>query len=767
MMIRSCFLLIAFFATATHVAAQSPYSEDGPVVALNDANFAELVGENGREAWVIAFHADGCALCTQMAPNFIKAAKSMAGIVNFGHVYISEGTEQTAKAAGLTKVPTVVGFPAHKTINPYTKSSAKQGVEYKGSTGSSKKIADFAASILPDTLVKRIDSPEAYAAFRIEAGDLPISLLVSTKETTSALYKSLALRFRRRAAFAEVHHSMEPLLAALGVTEAPVLMAFPAEADSLDQGVKHEGEMKAGELAAFLESHAAPASDGDDAPEERDPRVENARAKGEGADPDASKDGKKKSKEEKSKFALISPKAEDFEEKVLKQETVAMILFTKLGNPECVKHSIAVAKSLYKLNGQVQMGEVNASDPEAESLTKKYAPDVLTEEAKCAELVVFPHGAENKEDADPEVYAGNQTDSKALTDWIFESVPDFVMTLKAKLVDNFLQQNPMKPKVVLFYKGEAPREYVALAANFQEDFMFSVVSSSDKANMERFQVTAIPAIRLLYIAPPKEGESLGNDVQYSAAAYPAPDLVYVQMHQWLLQVQIQVLGKDVGQNAKPPKKEAKPVELVGTPEELDAKCGTSGLCIVAFVSQEEGTKKEKDEAVIWEVAQEKSDKPFKFVYVDPATQRSFAGAFEVMDSDVPTVTAMSMRKNRFATYRKTFDAEGIGQFLDDVLAAKQRTQMIQEIPKLVPGGEEPEAPPEDMVEEEFDLSDIMGEEVEGESAMSREELDKKIQKELEEEAAAAKEAEAAAAKEAAKKGKKAKKKKSKKKKAEL
>jgi hypothetical protein len=283
--------------------------------------------------------------------------------------------------------------------------------------------------------------------------------------------------------------------------------------------------------------------------------------------------------------------------------------------------------------------------------------------------------------------------AEALTEWIFESIPDFVMALKAKLVDNFLQQNPMKPKVVLFFKGEAPKEYVALALEFQEDFMFSVIPASDKANMERFQVTTTPSIRLLYIAPPKEGEALASNVQYSAAAYPAPDLVYMQMHQWLQQVQIQVLGKDLGQNAKPAKKEAEPVRLVGTPEELNEACGKSGLCVVAFVSQEEGTKKERDEAVIWEVAQDKSDKPFKFVYVDPSAQHSFAGMFEVMGSDVPTVTVVSMRKNRFATYRKTFNPEGVAQFLDDVLAAKQRTQMIQEIPNLVPGGEEPEVGP--------------------------------------------------------------------------
>ena len=147
------------------------------------------------------------------------------------------------------------------------------------------------------------------------------------------------------------------------------------------------------------------------------------------------------------------------------------------------------------------------------------------------------------------------------------------------------------------------------------------------------------------------------------------------------------------------------------------------------------------------------------MYVDPAAQRSFASAFEVTASDVPTVTVVSMRKNRFATYRKTFNADGVAEFLQDVLNSKQRTQMIQEIPKLVPGGEEPEVIEEVIVEEEFDLADIMNEEVEGEAGMSKEELQAKIEKEIEEEAAAAKEAEEEAKRKAEKKAKKKKKKK--------
>ena len=79
----------------------------------------------------------------------------------------------------------------------------------------------------------------------------------------------------------------------------------------------------------------------------------------------------------------------------------------------------------------------------------------------------------------------------------------------------------------------------------------------------------------------------------------------------------------------------------------------------------------------------------------------------------------------------------MGSFLEDVLAAKQRTRMIQEIPETHARGEEPEPEMEEMVEEEFDLSDILGEEVEGEAAMSKEQLAAKIERELEEEAAAA------------------------------
>ena len=52
----------------------------------------------------MAFHTEGCAPCAQMAPVFTKAAKSLDGIVKFGHVAVQDGNQELAKMASLTKV---------------------------------------------------------------------------------------------------------------------------------------------------------------------------------------------------------------------------------------------------------------------------------------------------------------------------------------------------------------------------------------------------------------------------------------------------------------------------------------------------------------------------------------------------------------------------------------------------------------------------------------------------------------------------------------
>ena len=761
---------------------------DAAVIDLDDSNWKDLVIENGREAWVVSFGADGCAPCAQMAPTFAKAAKQMGGIVNFGHVHVGDASIKLAQSLGLTKVPHVVGLPAHKTLNPYTKKSEKIAVEYRNSTASHKRIAEFAATLLPEDRVTRIADADALARARTDAGHLPVAVLVTAKETTGSLFKSLALRFRGRVAFAEVHVSDAPdVLASVSgladpaTIEPPALLLFPTGGEGGDVE-RHGGEMNARSLAAYIESNAPAAAPEDDAPEVFDPRggkVGAGGAGGGGGGGGAGAAGAGEGDDDESLFPAVTPAR--FEELVLKASPVAVVAFTKLGDRACVDVSRRLASSAIKgVNGRVSLMEVNASSPEGAKLAERYAPEFFSatesategseDDEKCVAAVLFPHGTD-KEDADPDTYDGDVDDAEAFAAWVREAIPDFTMPLpQPKLVEAFMQNDPFAPKIVLFADAKPDsalgRDFIALAANFHQDFQFATIPSGDKQNAAKFGVRSYPSLMMMFVPPLKGGENPDtNTVQMQVAQFPGHQLDYLYMHSWLDQLLVQVLGKDprgAGGDGGPKKKgAADPVKLVGTPKELDAECGGAGLCVVAYVPQ--GTEDtELRTAIVQAAADDKSDRPVKFVVVDPIEQRSFAAAFEVTADDVPAVSVVSMRKNRFATYRATFSAERIAGFLDDVLSAKQRTQMIQEIPKLVPGGEEPEEVFDEDVEEEFDLADIMGEDVQGE--VTNEERLSRIERELAEEEAekkrkkAEEEDAAAAAKKASKKKKKKKRK---------
>jgi hypothetical protein len=196
--------------------------------------------------------------------------------------------------------------------------------------------------------------------------------------------------------------------------------------------------------------------------------------------------------------------------------------------------------------------------------------------------------------------------------------------------------------------------------------------------------------------------------------------------------------------------------------QFDAECAAKGgLCVVAHIKDNNPAHVK----VIHELAKTLHNKPFHFVIVDPSTQRSFSSVFEVNNPvDYPTVTVLASRQQRAVTHKNEFDLHSLKAFCEDVLNGKVKTWRFQDMPILVQGGERVEEVIEEIIEEEFDLSDIMGESVEGEAAMSREELAAKL---AAEEAAAeaerkAAEAERKAAEDAAKPKKK---KKSKKKKA--
>jgi len=87
----------------------------------------------------------------------------------------------------------------------------------------------------------------------------------------------------------------------------------------------------------------------------------------------------------------------------------------------------------------------------------------------------------------------------------------------------------------------------------------------------------------------------------------------------------------------------------------------------------------------------------------------------VLPHNSPTVTVLQPRKGRYATMSGSFDPRELARHCELVLNGKTRTFMIQDVPKIIDGGEsedENDYEPEEPIEEEFDLNDIMGEETE-------------------------------------------------------
>ena len=168
-----------------------------------------------------------------------------------------------------------------------------------------------------------------------------------------------------------------------------------------------------------------------------------------------------------------------------------------------------------------------------------------------------------------------------------EHVPDFVMPITDRLVDTFLQAEPLKPKVILFHASETPpREFVALAANFVEDFLFALIPESDKASAEKFGVTSYPTIRLLFIPPLEPGgepSAGGSPVQSRRVSLPRAGV--------RRDARLVAAGADAGPGQRPrpgrrrarAEPEPKPVREVSTPEAFDDACGSSALCVVAFI----------------------------------------------------------------------------------------------------------------------------------------------------------------------------------------
>lgn len=110
---------------------------------------------------------------------------------------------------------------------------------HKHGTGprTAKAIADALTAALPASQINKIKDAASFSNFTTAGSSLPKVVLYTDKARTSALYKSLSLRFKGRLAFAEVNSKAADVVAHCNVTQFPKLVVMTGAQEEEYSGV--------------------------------------------------------------------------------------------------------------------------------------------------------------------------------------------------------------------------------------------------------------------------------------------------------------------------------------------------------------------------------------------------------------------------------------------------------------------------------------------------------------------------------------------------
>eukprot|EP00850_Spirogloea_muscicola_P013629 SM000093S24440 [mRNA] locus=s93:371862:382919:- [translate_table: standard] len=680
---------------------------EGPVFALNATDFKSEV-EDGSQVYLMLFIQENCEPCAAVSPCHHLLQLTMAAPQQ--REVVPDYTRVAKKLEGIVKA-----YSWEKTKNPYTGELYKHSAVYKpDGPFNVKEVADLATDL---------DLP--YKVWHLQV------LLFSKKDNISPLYKAMSLLFRRRLHFAQAQSSDTELISQFGATKFPAMYVEKAEGTRVEFEVT---SMKAPELYLFLEMYAAPTP---------------AHLQDEQDDNKSSREAPTEQSDGKANTRLPERlAAANFSEVVLNSDDLWIVgLISSEANDELLQGWRGATQAIM---GLVKVGELvmYEDDTASAKLAEEWGAVPELQQANIS-ILIFPFGVDSKQEEKPEIYRG-ALEAKELHKVAMEALPSsFIAHLGASTLQSFAGADVQKPKALLFTKKtEVPCLLKALSCNYHDFLDFGMVNANDKMLVTQFDVKKFPELVLL-MANPDSSDELDFKTQH----YQGP-LTYASLSLFFDTV-VGAMGLAAG-------KAVHIREITGDEAFKDICVETGRLCVLgAFKGNGSSVL-----GVLKEVAAKWAPGgQFSFAWIDMPNGASFMSTLGVMAAQVPTVVVLSPRKMRYAQLQDGYRASSLDSMLDGLLSGKVKTLPLEVLPSFEIKIQDTVelADEEPVIEEEFSLEDILGEELEGDVTLgTKAQRLQEIEKELEEEARQ-KEAEAAAAAEQEKKAKKKKKKKKKKK----
>ncbi|CDS81948.1 related to MPD1-Disulfide isomerase related protein [Sporisorium scitamineum] len=250
--LRLTYSLVLLAALLLGTSEAALFSKNSKVTIVDSTNFKREVLDIEKPT-MVAFTAPWCGHCQKLVPDYTRVAAQLDGVVKMASIDCDDDKNKpTCGKYGIQGFPTLKLFPPTKKRLPK---------DYQGPR-SAKDIAAYMVDALPMG-AKKLKAEELQEYVENDPST-PKVILFSKKPTSSPLYKSLSLDFRKSLSFAFLRGDQRPVQAAarvhLGVEvsddKLPYLIVVPSRADGeeLDKSsIKvYTGALKYHELNAWI-----------------------------------------------------------------------------------------------------------------------------------------------------------------------------------------------------------------------------------------------------------------------------------------------------------------------------------------------------------------------------------------------------------------------------------------------------------------------------------------------------------------------------------
>ncbi|KAF9773320.1 hypothetical protein IL306_008900 [Fusarium sp. DS 682] len=240
----------SLLVTLTAVLAALPeaqaaiYTKNSPVLQVNARNYDKLIAKSNYTS-IVEFYAPWCGHCQNLKPAYEKAAKNLDGLAQVAAIDCDdESNKQFCGGMG------VQGFPTLKIVRPGKKTGNPVVEDYQGQR-TAGAIQEAVMSKINNHVTRVSDKDLDFFL----KGDKPKAILFTSKGTTSALIRSIAIDFLDVISVAQIRDKETAAVKKFGIEKFPTLVLIPGEGKD---PIVYDGEMVKKDMVKFLSQAGEP-----------------------------------------------------------------------------------------------------------------------------------------------------------------------------------------------------------------------------------------------------------------------------------------------------------------------------------------------------------------------------------------------------------------------------------------------------------------------------------------------------------------------------